>query len=223
MKYLFSAILLLLTGHYVFGSGVDEYDLFKASESALIETRFIPQNDKVGNIIIVNKTDRPLTIKLPSTFGAVPILAQIGPFVPAAQPVNNAGFGSGGIGATPQRLGGAIQNPNPNNPFAKINPRGKKVIKVTMVCLDYGAPTPTPLMPYQIVSLNNVTDNNTIASALERLSSGGISRRLAQAVAWHISSGLTWTDLNRTGLFNKQDILLAQQFCLRKEETIYSL
>jgi len=222
MKYLFGAILLL-TGHYVFGSNIDEYELFKAAESAVIETRFIPQNDKVGNIIIVNKTDRPLTIKLPSTFGAVPILAQIGQFGQAAQPVNNAGFGSGGIGAAPQRLGGAIQNPNPNNPFAQINPRGKKVIKVTMVCLDYGAPTPTPLMPYQIVSLNEVTNDNTVSSALTQLSNGNISQALAQAVAWHISSGLTWTDLNRTGLFNRQDILLAQQFCARQEEATYSL
>lgn len=228
MRYLLGLILLIVCSTS-FGAGVDEHELFSASEAGLIDVRFIPQNYKTGNIILTNNTDKPLTIKLPSTFGAVPVLAQIANFgqfpQQVAQNPNNAGFGSGGIGASPQRLGGSVPNQN-QNPFAQIGPRGKRVIRVATVCLDYGARTPTALMPYKISPLAEVTNDNTISSALVAMSTGDLNQDTAQAVAWHKSSDMDWINLSRTGLFNRQDLVLAQNFCAtadRKENTTYSL
>lgn len=60
--------------------------LFEAMERGDIEVKFVGKSSAEASIVFNNKTDRPILLKLPSTFGAVPVLAQ--------QP--GMGFGNGG-------------------------------------------------------------------------------------------------------------------------------
>ena len=83
-------------------------DVIAAEAAGTAAVRYIPNDSRSAQIVVANRTDRPLTLRLPETFAAVPVLAQ---FMNQAGGNNNqAGFGAGGIGAAPQTVGGGGQN-----------------------------------------------------------------------------------------------------------------
>src|SRR5688572_19321203 len=53
-------------------------ELFAGMEAGELEVKIIPKDATKGTIIVENKTGKPVTIKLPDAFGAVPVLAQFG-------------------------------------------------------------------------------------------------------------------------------------------------
>ena len=55
-----------------------EVDLFQAMADDLIEVQFIPRNSKQAKLIVKNKADQPLSVRLPATFAGVPVLGQGG-------------------------------------------------------------------------------------------------------------------------------------------------
>ena len=69
------------------------------------------------------------------------------------------------------------------------------MIKVRTVCLEYGKPEPQPRMPYKLVEAESFSSDPRLLSLLESLGRGEMSQKVAQAAAWHISSGLTWEQL----------------------------
>ena len=60
-------------------------ELFDGINKGLLDAHLVPHNADGGNVFIENKTDRPLTVKLPKAVAAVQVLKQ--------------GFGGGGGGA----------------------------------------------------------------------------------------------------------------------------
>ena len=62
------------------GEGVD---LFAAVAQQQIEVQLIPRDPSQCRLFISNKTDKPLSVKLPASFAGVPVLAQI-PGLPGA-------------------------------------------------------------------------------------------------------------------------------------------
>ena len=62
-------------------------DLFQAIDQGQIDVKVFPKDSSQLRVIVENKTDKPLTVKLPDAFAAVPVLAQFGaPLPPAPQP-----------------------------------------------------------------------------------------------------------------------------------------
>ncbi|MFM9196535.1 MAG: hypothetical protein ACKOWG_12490, partial [Planctomycetia bacterium] len=53
-------------------------DLFEAESRQLVSLRYIPNDAKSAQIIVTNRTRRPLTLRLPAAFAGIPILAQMG-------------------------------------------------------------------------------------------------------------------------------------------------
>ena len=53
-------------------------EMFAAMEKGDIAVKLIPKDSTQSKIIIENKTDEPLNVKLPDAFAGVPILAQVG-------------------------------------------------------------------------------------------------------------------------------------------------
>jgi hypothetical protein len=91
-------------------SQVEEVELFAAMAAGELEVKVIPKDAAGGLVTIKNSSGRPLTIQLPEAFAAVPIAAQINPFIggPGGLPFN--GFnnvGGGNLGAN-QAVGGAF-------------------------------------------------------------------------------------------------------------------
>ena len=64
-------------------SVVASQDILDAEKAGLVDVKYIPNDSRSAQIIINNKSDQPLTLRLPKAFVGVPVLAQ---------------FGGGGIG-----------------------------------------------------------------------------------------------------------------------------
>ncbi|TVS17363.1 MAG: hypothetical protein EA424_12780, partial [Planctomycetaceae bacterium] len=56
----------------------DAVEFFQAIQDGQIEVKLIPRNVKEANVLIENKGQQPLSIKLPDAFAGVPVLAQFG-------------------------------------------------------------------------------------------------------------------------------------------------
>lgn len=80
------------------------HEALAAQAAGIVDIRFIPNDSRSAQIIVTNRSDQPLSIRLPAVFAGVPVLAQMG------GAGGNAGFGAGGIGAQPQAVGGGMQN-----------------------------------------------------------------------------------------------------------------
>src|SRR5688572_27967987 len=53
-------------------------EFFQAMKAGQLDMKFIPMNDEAANVLIENKTDKPLYVKLPEAFAGVPVLVQMG-------------------------------------------------------------------------------------------------------------------------------------------------
>ncbi|MBT4864667.1 MAG: hypothetical protein HON53_06015, partial [Planctomycetaceae bacterium] len=53
-------------------------ELFAGMEKGLLDVKAIPKDSKKGNLLIENKTDKPLTVQMPDAFVGVQVLKQIG-------------------------------------------------------------------------------------------------------------------------------------------------
>jgi hypothetical protein len=263
-------------------------DVLAAEAAGEVELRLIANDSRSAQILVTNRSTRPLTLRLPAAFAGVPILAQM---------QQGAGFGAGGIGAQPQGVGGGgmggmgggmgggmMGGGMGGNPFGcwvaravygvhdprwlafrdwmtwqapewlqdlyaahgeacadwlRERPAAKAALRLVMdravagspaataghahlrvsppidranapftvpagktlavrantVCLDHGLREPTPRMPYRLVALDTVSEDPRLAVILGGLANGHLTQKVAQAAAWHISSGRTWEQL----------------------------
>ena len=85
-------------------SSAASQDVLAAEQAGLAEVRYIPNDSRSAQIVVTNRSDRPLTLRLPAAFAGTPVLAQFMNQQGGAG--GQAGFGAGGIGAAPQTVGG---------------------------------------------------------------------------------------------------------------------
>jgi len=186
-------------------------DVLDAQSQGLVSVRYIPNSSKSAQVIVTNKTKRPLSLRLPASFAGIPVLAQgmggMGGMGGGQQ--GGGGFGGGGIGGGQAAggggggmggqgmngMGGGGQQGGGGMGAFSIPPEKFLVIKVRTVCLEYGKPEPQPRMPYKLVEAESFSSDPRLLSLLESLGRGEMSQKVAQAAAWHISSGLTWEQL----------------------------
>lgn len=76
-----------------------------------------------------------------------------------------------------------------------VPPEKVRTIKVTTVCLEYGKPEPSPRLPYKLVALDAFSSDPHLALVLAAFGRGELSQKVAQAVTWHLASGLSWQKL----------------------------
>lgn len=174
----------------------ETHDLLRAEEAGLVTVKYIPNDSRSAQIVVTNRSARPLTLRLPEVFAGVPVLAQVGPGG------GMAGFGAAGAGAAPQTTGGAgPQNAGMGVGGAQgggmfsLPPEKTRVVKVTTVCLEHGKPEPSSIRPYKLAELKAYSDDPRLDQLLQSIGKGEVSQKVAQAAAWHIANGLTWQQL----------------------------
>jgi len=191
-------------------------ELFAAMEAGSIEAKLIPRDSTQVRLLVTNKTDRPLSVAMPATFAAVPVLAQIGLNDPFNQNFNNNApqqlgggipgmMGGGPMMGGPMNFGGPMNVGGPNlgaqNPWLRqpgiwsIPPEKVGKLKLQTVCLDFGKPEPRPIIPYEIRPLDKVSDTPGLAEVCAVLGAGKVPQRVAQLAAWHLANGKSWEDL----------------------------
>ncbi len=179
-------------------------DLFQAIDHGQVDVKVIPKDSSQLRVMIENKTDKPLTVKLPDAFAAVPILAQAAA-VPGArkkpQPENQGvGGGMGGPGMGMPGMGmpgmGGPGMGMPMGRFMNIAPeKVSQLAAVPTVCLDYGKGEPRAAIPYAIKPMEDYTTQPGVREVCQMLGKGQVNQRVAQACAWHLNNGLSWEKL----------------------------
>lgn len=218
MSFFFSRRQAMLTGCVAIigakGLAKDliQEDLFDAIDNNLVEAKFIPNNEKSAQVVITNVSNRPLTLKLPSSFVGVPVLAQQfnrgpgfggqggqGGMGQGTQTTgggfgqggiqNNGGFGRGGMGIGQGGMFG------PGGGAFSIPPEQTRVLKANTVCLEYGKSTPYPNVKYTLERVAAFSSDPIVSFILEQLGAGKVPQKVAQAAAWYVCDQMTWDRL----------------------------
>ena len=188
-----------------------EVDLFAAMDAGEIEVKLVPKDSAGGQLIVKNKSDKPLSIRLPDAFAGVPVQAQFGGGgfggqggggFGGGQGGGNQGFGGGGggFGGGGGGFGGGGGGGGFGNPFMNV-PAGKEMkIKFVAVCLEHGKNDPSPRVPYTIKPLESCVSNPEVIELVKMMGRGEISPGLqhtVQAAAWHLQDGMSWDELSQ--------------------------
>lgn len=214
-----------------FDADAKQVELFAGMDDGTFETKVIPLGPHGGNLLISNKTEQALTVKMPPSFVAVQVLKQ---FQPAPNGNNNQPAGGGG---GQQDVGGGVQGNNqpnanpfggpgngangngPGNGFFSIPP--ERTIKVSYVsaCLEHGKADPTPRGNYKLVKTEDYTKDRTLQTLIAMVASGQLEQQSAQAAIWHCTDDMDWrqleqkyvyTVLGKSPYFSAQEIRAAQ-------------
>jgi hypothetical protein len=219
-------VVLILLGHpllrpadAVVAAEARVRDVLEAEAAGDVVVRYIPNDSRSAQIVVTNRTDRPLTLRLPDAFVGVPVLAQIGGMGMGGMGgmgggmggnVGGGGFGGGGMqaaggggmggmgmgmGGGMGGMGGGMGGMGGAGGAFAIPPEKPAIVRVQTVCLEYGKAEPRPNAVYRLLRCDAFTQDAGIARVLEALGRGQISQSVAQAAAWHLASGRTWDQL----------------------------
>lgn len=205
-----------------FDPAAEEVELFAAIEAGQVSARLIPQNARKGNILFENKTDKPLTIKLPEAVIGVPVTnAQFGGGMGGGmggmggggmggmggggmgggggQQAMGGGMGGGGMGGMGGGMGGmgggGMGGMGGGGGFFSIPPEKVVSIPLQSVCLEHGKPEPTVRSEYILVPVEKFNDDPALFEILSLVGSGTVDSQIAQAAAWHLTDKMSWRDL----------------------------
>lgn len=196
-------------------------EFFEAMESGQIDSRLIPKNALGGNVLIENKTDKPLNIKLPEVAVGVPFHAQFGGGggQQGGFGGQQGGFGGGQGGGGQQQQGGGFggqqggqQGGAGGGLFGgggggfggvgassqvtySVPPERTISIPFTSVCLEHGKPEPTSASRYKLVPISQVSQDPVLYELLSMVATGKVDSQSAQAATWHLTDKMSHEQL----------------------------
>jgi hypothetical protein len=190
---------------------VKEVDFFAGMESGEIEAAMIMSDATKGVVTVRNKTDQPLTVKLPAALAGIPILAQ--------RRGGAGGGGMGGMGGMGGRnsgmggmqgmmggmMGGGMMGGGMMGGMGgmgmggmfNIAPEKVQKVKITAVCADHGLTDPSPRVPYKPIPAESYAKDPAVIAAVVLMCSGQLDQPAAQAAVWHLQNGLSWEELTQ--------------------------
>lgn len=191
------------------------HDVLDAETAGLVAVKFIPNDSRSAQILVTNKSNKPLTLKMPAAYAGVPVLRQMGGMggmggmpggmgggmggMGGGQAMGGGGMGGmgggmGGMGGGMGGMGGGMGG-MPGGAFS-VPPEKTKIMRITTVCLEHGKKEPSSRMAYKLVALETFSTDPKLQSLLEALGRGELSQKVAQAATWHVANGLTWEELS---------------------------
>ena len=172
--------------------------LFEGMESGDLQVKLIPKDSTEGTVTIRNKTDKPLSIKLPEAFAGVPVLAQFGNNAGANFGGGDVGFGNGNGGQN-QAIGGGMNlgmgQGQQNGGIFNVGPEKSVKMKIVAVCLEHGKKEPSPRVPYELIPIESFAKSAEVGEVVKMLAQGALDQLSAQAAVWHLQNGLSWKEL----------------------------
>ena len=148
-------------------------DLFAAIDRGDLAARLLPDKAQNARLEVENRTDRPLTVALPPSFGGrASVLAAVG-------------------GPGPQPLGGAS-----GGGFMCVPPERVGILRVRTACLDDSKPEPAPGTVYDVCRIEELSRQSGVAKLCAMLGDEKTDRRAVQAAVWHLKCDRTWAWLS---------------------------
>jgi hypothetical protein len=197
----------------------EEVELFDGIETGQLDVKVVPKNAFGGNVLIENKTSKPLTVKLPQAVVAVPKhLAQFGGGgFGGGGGLGGGGLGGGGLGGGgggQQGLGGGLGGGGlggggfgggglggggflggGGGGFGSIPAETVASIPLNSVCLEHGKPEPTPRSDYVLIPAENFSVDPVVHKLLAMVGAKQIDPQAAQAAVWHLTNKMSWEQL----------------------------
>lgn len=185
-------------------------DLFDGIDQGKFEATMIPKSSLEGNVFIENKTNKPLTVKLPKAVAAVQVLKQgfggAGAGGAGAGGLAGGGLGGGqqGQGGQGQAMGGGMMGGMGGGMMGggmggmgmmSIPPEKAVQVSLKSVCLNHGKPEPKPQMTYKLVKLESYTQDAALQELLVAFGTGNIDQQAVQAATWHLTDKMSWQEL----------------------------
>jgi len=185
-------------GEYI--ANAETVEMFAAIKNGDIAVKLIPKDSTQSQVLIENKTDKPLNVKLPDAFAGVPVLGQ-----------NFAGGNGGNGGNNNRRSSNSSNNNNSGNQgmgggmgggmmgggggMFSVPPEQVGKFKVPTVCLDHGKAEPRAAIPYEIKPIESYTSKAGVRELCQMFGNGQMNQRVAQAAAWHLNNDMSWQEL----------------------------
>jgi hypothetical protein len=185
-------------------TATQQVDLFDGMNTGQLDAKIVTLSDHKARIFIKNKTDQPLSIKLPEAFAAVP-LAQFGGGGGGAR----GGGGGGGSRSSSSRsgssgggqqqssgggLGGSGGGGGGGGVFSVPADKTGEIDAATL-CLDHGLRDPSPSVPYKLMPAEDHLDRPAVVELLKAFGRGDLDQQAAQAAAWHLNNDMSWDEL----------------------------
>jgi hypothetical protein len=213
-------------------SASSSVDLWQGMRDGQVSAKIVPLSDHQARIFITNKTDQPLSIKLPDAFAAVP-LAQFG----GGGGGGRAGGGGGSRSSSSrsssssgqnQSSGGGLGGSGGGGGMFSVPAEKTAEIDAATVCLDHGLRDPSPSVPYVLVPADEHLDRPAVVELLKSFGRGELDHEAAQAAAWHLNNDMSWDDLsaqqtgtkrslNRSSYFSREQLKMAATYCTAAE------
>jgi len=205
--------------------GFSSVDLFQAMDHGEIEVIIRNKDAANANLIVENKTDKPLAIRMPAAFSCVPVMRQGGAGAPGmgGGGMGGGGFGGGGMGGGGfgggggnQGVGGGFGGGQGGGGFGgggmggggmggggmgggggffNIPPGRVGKTSLKTFCLEEGKPDPRSRIEYRIQPLTDLNSDPKVFEMCRMLANDEIAQPVAQAAAWNVANGLSWHEL----------------------------
>lgn len=184
-------------------------EMFDGIEQGQLESTVIMKGPFGGTVYLENKSDKPLTVKLPKAVAAVQVFKQgFGQGPGGGGGIGGSGMGGGGGGGAQSGgggmggggmggggMGGGGMAGGGGGGFFSIPPEKTVQLHLDTVCLNHGKPDPKPHLTYKLVPIEKYTDNTVLQELAAMVSTGKLDRAAAQAAAWHLTDKMSWDDL----------------------------
>ncbi len=213
-------------------------ELFDGLEAGDLEATVILRNPYEGNVFLENKSDQPITVRLPAAIAAVQVLKQgFGGGGGGGQ--QGGGLGGGGQGGGGQSGGGGFGGGGQQGGggggfggggqqgggggFFSIPPEKVAQVPLVTVCLEHGKADPSARMRYKLVKAEEYTVDPVLRELMAMVGTGKIDKMVAQAAAWHLTDNMSWETLAKKSsrraigglppayFFTGDEVLAAQQ------------
>ena len=183
-------------------------EFFAAIEAGQIEAKLIPKNALSGTVLIENKTDKPLNIKVPEAAVGVPMNFQFGGGGGGQQGGFGGGQQGGGQGGGQQQQqgggmggggqqggGGGGQQGGGGGGFFSVPPERVISLPFHSICLEHGKPEPTSSSRYKLVPVSQVSNDPVLYELLTVVGTGKVDSQAAQAAGWHLTDKMSFQQL----------------------------
>ena len=168
--------------------GAQEVDLFQAIADDQIEVGVIQGNMKGGKLFVKNKTDKPLTVRMPKAIGTRPVMGQDMGMGGGQNQLMGGNMGMGGMGMGGMGMGGMGMGGMMNVPAEEV-----QAVKFQSLCLEHGKPEPKASIPYEVCKIEECTQKPEVIAVVESLHN--LNQRSAQLAAWHLNNGVSVEEL----------------------------
>lgn len=173
----------------------EKVDMFEGMKNGSLDVKLVHKNSLSGNMLVENKTDKPLTVKLPDAFVGVHVLKQVGGGIGGG----GGGAGGGGGGQSSGGGGGGQQGGGQQGGggagFFSVPPHRVVRVPFKSVCLEHGKAEPRAKMNYRPIPVEKFSKNPVLKTLLRMVASGRIDPKSAQAAAWNLSNDMSWRQL----------------------------